>query len=160
MLTIQLSGKKNMNKGSPTYVKSIFSFTIPSTKHQIEQLLARWQAAKRKCKDEPIYQTLKLLSSWLIPWSKSIACPTNWTMKDLSNMETNNNSLKVELTIIWEENYLQRPQLENNNKLLNFYTGFNYLTVFEFITKSIVHSGYHTCNSQPLTATWWQWCWD
>ena len=77
-----------MNKGSATYVPSIFSFTIPPTKHQIEQLLARWQAAKRKCKDEPKVphtevaefktDTLEDVDSTVVTdGSRSIACPTN-----------------------------------------------------------------------------------
>ena len=79
--------------------------------------------------------------------SRSIACQTDLIMKDLCDMEANNNSLKAEFTIIREENYPQKAQLENNSKLLNFYTGFNcftvFMAVFEFITKGIVHSGHN-----------------
>ena len=85
--------------------------------------MARWQAAKRRCKDEPevpdteaadvMADTLKDVDSTVITdGSRSIACQTDLTMRDLSDMVANNNSLKVELTIIREENYLQRSQLE------------------------------------------------
>ena len=105
-----------MDKDSPAYVPSIFSFTDPSTKRQIEQALARWQAAKRRCKDEPevpdteaadvMADTLKDVDSTVITdGSRSIACQTDLTMRDLSDMEANNNALKAELTVIREENY-------------------------------------------------------
>ena len=40
--------------------------------------------------------------------SRSVACQTDLTMKDLSDTEANNTSLKVEFTIIQEENYPHR----------------------------------------------------
>ena len=98
---------------------SIFSFTDPSTKRRIEQALARWQAAKRRCKDKPevphtafaefMADTLEDVDSTVITnGSRSVACQTDLTMKDLSDTEANNTSLKVEFTIIREENYPHR----------------------------------------------------
>ena len=121
-----------MDKDSPAYVLSIFFFTYPSTKRRIEQALARWQAAKRRCKDEPevpdtevaeiMADTLKDVNSTIITdGSRSIACQTDLTMRDLSDMEANNSSLKAELTVIREENYPQRSQLEKNSNLKFLY---------------------------------------
>jgi len=94
--------------------------------------------------------TLEDIDSTVITDSKrSIACQTDLTLKDISDMESDDNRMKAELTIIQEENgnCPQREQLESNSKLLNFYTGFNYFTIFmaifEFITKGIVHCGHH-----------------
>ena len=43
-----------MDKDSPAYIPSLFSFTDSSTKKRAEQALARWEAAKRRGKkDEP-----------------------------------------------------------------------------------------------------------
>ena len=62
---------------------------------------------------EVMADTLKDVDSTVITdGSRSIACQTDLTMRDLSDMVANNNSLKVELTIIREENYPQRSQLE------------------------------------------------
>ena len=144
-----------------------FSLIEPSTKRRIEQALVRWQAVERMRKDEPevpdteaaefITDTLKDVDNTVITdGSRSIACQIDLTMKDPSDMEANNNSLKAELRIIQEENYPQRSQLEKNSKLLNFYNGFNYFTVFmavfEFITKGILCI-LAIINSQTLTAT-------
>ena len=63
--------------------------------------------------------------------NRSIARQTDLTLKDISDMESDNHQMKEELTIIQEQNggYPHKQQLENNSKLLNFYTGFNCFTI-------------------------------
>ena len=45
-------GEKSVDKDNPAYVPSLFSFTESSMKQRAEQALVRWQAAKRRCKDD------------------------------------------------------------------------------------------------------------
>ena len=80
-----------MEKDSPAYVPSLFSFTDPSTKRRAEQALARWQVTKRRCMDdepeaieisetEATELTLEDIDSTVITDSKrSIACQTDLT---------------------------------------------------------------------------------
>ena len=59
--------------------------------------------------------------------NRSIACQTDLTLKDMSDMESDNHQIKEELTIIQEQNggYPHKQQLENNSKISkNFSTGF------------------------------------
>ena len=117
---------------------SLFLFFYP----QNAEMSKHWQDGRQLREGARMnhrYQTLKLLSLYtqenvdgtvITDGSRSIAFQTDLTMKDLSDMEANDNSLKAELTIIQEENYLQRSQLEKNNNLLNFYIGFNCFTIF------------------------------
>ena len=151
-----------MDKDNPAYVPSLFSFTESSMKRRAEQALVRWQAVKRRCKDdesaatemseteESVAVSMEDIDSMIITDSdRSIACQTDLTLKDISDMESDNHQMKEELTIIQEQNggYPHKQQLENNSKLLNFYTGFNcftiFMAIFEFLVKDIVHSGHH-----------------
>ena len=151
-----------MDKDSPAYVPSLFSFTESSMKRRAKQALVRWQAVKRRCKDdesaatemseteESVAVSMKDIDSMIITdTDRSIACQTDLTLKDISDMESDNHQMKEEPTIIQEQNggYPHKQQLENNSKLLNFYTGFNcftiFMAIFEFLVKGIVHSGHH-----------------
>ena len=152
-------GEKSMDKDSPAYVPSLFPFTDSSMKRRAEQALVRWQTAKRRYKDdepEPTetekttaLATEDIDSMIITDTNRSISCQTDLTLKDISNLESDNHQMKEELTIIQEQNggYPREHQLENNSKLLNFYTGFNcfiiFKAIFEFLIKGIVHSGHH-----------------
>lgn len=80
---------------------------------------------------------------------RSLACQTDITLSDLSRLEAENEQRNEELKVIHKQNmgYPKKEQLQNDPKLLNFYTGFGNFTVFmalfEFITKDLVHSKHH-----------------
>ena len=79
---------------------------------------------------------------------RSLACQTDMTVSDLSIMEAENEQ-NEELKVTHEQNkgYLNKEQLQNDPKLLRFYTGFGnftvFMAIFEFVTKDLVHSKYH-----------------
>ena len=104
-------------------------------KRRAEQALVRWQAAKRRCKDdesaaiemseteESVAVSMEDIDSMIITdTNRSIACQTDLTLKDICDMESDNHQMKEELTIIQEQNggYPHKQQLENNSKLLTF----------------------------------------
>ena len=101
-----------MDKDSPAYVPSLFSFTDSSMKRRAEQALVRWQAAKRRCKDdesaaiemseteELVAVSMEDIDSMIITdTDRSIACQTDLTLKDICDMESDNHQMKEELTI-------------------------------------------------------------
>ena len=87
-------GEKSMEKDSPSYIPSLFSFTDLSTKRRAEQALVRWQAAKRRCRDKDDEQleisesdeelTADVDDTVITATSRSIACQTDLTLKHIN----------------------------------------------------------------------------
>ena len=80
---------------------------------------------------------------------RSLSVQTDLNMQDLSNMEFDNQKCIEEVQTLQgcSTGYHSKEQLQDNSKLLLFYTGLQSFTmlmaIFEFVKKGVSHSGYH-----------------
>ena len=81
---------------------------------------------------------------------RSLSIQAGLTMQDLGNMESDNQKCIEELQTLQERStagYPSKEQLQDNSKLLLFYTGLPsftiFMAIFEFVKKGVSHSGYH-----------------
>ena len=163
---MHLPGEKSDDKDSPAYVPLLFCFTDSPAKRRANHDLERWRALKRRHQvieegtstteeqsaEEPspepsLDQEIDIMM--LTESHRSLSCQTDVTVLDLAKMEAENKQMKEELKLFYENNlgYPKKEQLQEDKKLLKFYTGLECFTVFmalfEFITKDLVHSKHH-----------------
>lgn len=81
--------------------------------------------------------------------ARSLSVQTEQTGKDLDNIISDNMKRAEEIQALKQsrKGYPSKQELENDTKLLTFYTGFECFTVlmamFEFVAEGLHHSGHH-----------------
>ena len=124
---------------SPAYVPSIFSFTTPRRKRELEQGVGRFQAAKRRRENKETYDSLPEViteehhqeeSLVYPPNTVSVGIQTDLTADHLIALENDYQQQVKELSEVREaKGYPDKENLKNNDKLLRFYTGLSSFTV-------------------------------
>lgn len=144
----------------------MFNDSSDATKQKAERDLERWEAAKRRrlskelwaisaeeqmdCSDDDDEDSDRAIDTVIVTDThRSLSIQTELTMQDLSNMELDNQKRIEEVKTLQGCNtgYPSEVQLQDNSKLLVFYTGLQsftiFMAIFEFVKKGIKHSGYH-----------------
>jgi len=151
-------GRRSDDPLSPAYVPSIFSFTTPRRKRELEQGLGRFQAAKRRRENKENVEdadTLQEVSftaehhqeETLVypPNTVCIGTQTDLTADDLIALENDYQQRVKELSEVREaKGYPEQENLKDNEKLLRFYTGLSSFTVlmavFNLVSAAIPES--------------------
>ena len=134
-----VGGRRSDDPLSPAYVPSIFSFTTPRRKRELEQGVGRFQAAKRRRENKEIYDSLPEViteehhqeeSLVYPPNTVSVGIQTDLTADHLIALENDYQQRVKELSEVREaKGYPDKENLKNNDKLLRFYTGLSSFTV-------------------------------
>lgn len=91
---------------------------------------------------------------------RSLSIQTDLTMQDLRNMELDNQKCIEEVCTLQGRNtgYPSKEQIQDNSKLLLFYTGLQsftiFIAIFEFIKRGVSHTGYNKINCQNLSLSY------
>ena len=140
---------------------SLFSFTVSPAKRKAEKDLERWEAAKRRrlskdlmtisTEEEETYSSGEegeIDSVIVTDTHRSLSIQTDLTMQILRNMEVDNQK-HIEVCTLQGRNTgcPSKEQLQDNSKLLVFYTGLpsftTFMAIYEFVKKGVSHTGYH-----------------
>ena len=134
------------DKDSPAYVPTLFSFSGSPAKHKGERDLQRWESAKRRRITMAPEDDVMIVSEI----HRSLSVQTEQRGTDIDNLIFDNQKRAEEIQALKQSSnggYPSKQELENDMKLLTFYTGFEYFTVFmavfEFVAKGLHHSGHH-----------------
>ena len=141
---------------------SLFSFTDSPAKRKIEKDLERWETTKRRrlSKDLMTISTEEeepnssneegeIDSVIVTDMHRSLSIQTDLIMQDLRNMELDNQKHIEEVCTLQGCNTgcPSKEQLQDNSKLLVFYTGLPsftiFMAIFEFVKKGVSYTGYH-----------------
>ena len=149
---------------------SLFSFTDSPAKRKAEKDLERWEAAKRRrlSKDLMTISTEEeetnssdeegeIDSVIVTDTHKSLSIQTDLTMQDLRNMEVDNQKRIEEVCTLQGRNTgcPSKEQLQDNSKLLVFYTGLPsftiFMAIFELVKKVLAIQAIINCQNLNLS---------
>ena len=146
-------GARSADKDSPAYVPTLFSFSGSPAKCKGERNLQRWESAKRRrtmAPEDDLQEEVAIDTMVVSETHRSLSVQTEQRGQDIDNLISDNQKRAEEIQALKQSNnggYPSKQELENDTKLLTFYTGFECLTVlmavFEFVAKDLHHSGHH-----------------
>ena len=133
-----MGGGRGDDPLSPAYMPSIFSFTTPPRKRELEQGVGRFQAAKQRRENKATYDSLPEViteehhqeeSIVYPPNTVSVGIQTDLTANHLIALENDYQQRVKELSEVREaKGYPDKDNLKNNDKL-RFYTGISSFTI-------------------------------
>ena len=137
----------------------MFSFSGSPAKRKGERDLQRWESAKRRrinkdtvvsvSPDRGIQEETAVDAVVITEAQRSLSVQTEQTGKDIENLMCDNQKRIEEIHLLKQSSkgYPTKQELEENTKLLTFYTGFECFTVlmavFEFVSKHVNQSAHH-----------------
>ena len=144
-------GQRSDDAMSPSYIPSIFSFTTPRKRRELEQGLGRYQAAERRRTNKEGADTFQETfipvehhqeQIFVYPPNTVCCCTqTDLTSENLVAVDNDYQQRVKELSEVrGAKGYPDQEKLKDDEKLLRFYTGLNSLAVFNLVSAAISES--------------------
>lgn len=160
-------GAKSDDIDSPAYVPSLFSCTPLARKRQAEVNYTRWKTVKKMClarealeqeqsrddapsecsPDDSAEELLSIDATVENLNTRSLSVQTDLTMRSMTALEEDNVSRQEDVNTLKQSQrtgFPTKDQLENNNKIVTFYTGLSTFTilsaVYDFVSQTIHHT--------------------